>query len=271
MQVAQAEQVKNESQFNYNKRVFALQHAMSTCSKLQGVQDAATSNMVTEGQMKLSAMAQNGLLDRKQLMAALVVKSNKFAFNQQMAEQFDMLLQDEHYGKARVSLQSVLVNYILISQLPINMKLHQMLCVLAPSEDDQYSVRKATDTLIRLEHHLDNRIQQLARDPSLSELVRSKANSDSNSLSKMEMVELITNSTNFFAVQQLLLAVEQDYQKVASPEEFAEIYNRPSPNQSFNMNGDASNSENNSFILPNEGNESFKDKADDRKCQCTIF
>lgn len=34
------------------------------------------------------------------MVGALMVSSNNFKFNQAMAEQFDMLLQDEHYGKA---------------------------------------------------------------------------------------------------------------------------------------------------------------------------
>lgn len=65
MQVALAEQVKNECQFDFNKRVFALQHARQAAIKLQGPQDAATSNLVMEGLLKMQSMAQNGLVDRK--------------------------------------------------------------------------------------------------------------------------------------------------------------------------------------------------------------
>lgn len=70
------------------------------------------------------------------MVSALMVPSNNFKFNQQMAEQFDMLLQDENYGKTLVSVSSVMVNYILISQLPIHMKVHMMLNVIAPKDDD---------------------------------------------------------------------------------------------------------------------------------------
>lgn len=105
----------------------------------------------------------------------------------------------------------------------------------------------------------------------LAEAVRSKANAELNSLSKLEIVELVTSAPNFYALQQTLLAVDQEYQKKATDQEFAEIYNRASPNQSFNMGGDNSNSENNSFIVPGDINESFKEKTDERKCQCSIF
>lgn len=53
MQVALAEQVKNECQFDFNKRVFALQHARQVAMQLQGPQDAATSNLVMEGLLKM--------------------------------------------------------------------------------------------------------------------------------------------------------------------------------------------------------------------------
>lgn len=66
-----------------------------------------------------------------------------------------------------------------------------------------------------------------------------------------------------------MLAIEQEYKQVATPEEFAEIYNRPSPNQSFNMGGDNSASENNSFMQP--ADTSLMMKAEERKCQCSIF
>lgn len=127
------------------------------------------------------------------------------------------------------------------------------------------------NVLIQLQHLVDPRTKCLGRDPVLAEAVRSKANAELNSLSKLEIVELVTSAPNFYALQQTLLAVDQEYQKKATDQEFAEIYNRASPNQSFNMGGDNSNSENNSFIVPGDINESFKEKTDERKCQCSIF
>lgn len=186
-----------------------------------------------------------------------------------MAQQFDLLLQDDNYGDTKVKMQSVLINYILISQNPINVKLHQILAIIAPSPDDQYSVRKLTNTLIRMEQQIDSRIKNLEIDPSLSESIRSKFGPEQIGLTLQEVVDMVASFPNFFPIQQFMLAIEQDYKMVPTQEQFAEIYNRASPNQSFNMGGDNSVSENNSFMLNND--DVLGNKADERKCQCLIF
>lgn len=264
------EQTQCESQYNFNKRVHKLQHASLCCKKIQGPQDSANSQKLTEGLLKIQGNSVNNMIERKKLMSLLTQKANGFMFSLEMAQMFDMLLQDENYGLEKVKTDSVLLNYILISQNPINVKLYQMLSIIAPSKDDQYSVRQATNALVRLEQHMDPRIRNLELDSSLAEGIRAKMNPELNYLNLQELVETVNSSPSFYPIQQFMLAIEQEYKVVPTPEQFAEIYNRPSPNQSFNMGQDNSVSENNSFMMMGaDGN--VLDKSEERKCQCSIF
>lgn len=134
-------------------------------------------------------------------MSVFTEKANGFMFTPEMAMQFDMLLQDDNYGQARVKTTSVLINYILISQNPINVKLHQILSILAPSADDLYSVRKATNAVIQMEQHIDPRIRNLEIDSSLAESIRSKINPDQSVMTLQELVDTVSSYPNFFPVQ----------------------------------------------------------------------
>lgn len=141
------------------------------------------------------------MIERKKLMGLFTQKANGFMFTPEMAQMFDMLLQDDNYGLEKVKTDSVLLNYILISQNPINVKLHQMLSIIAPSKDDQYSVRQATNALIRLEQHLDPRIRNLEVDSSLAESIRNKVNPELNFLNLQELVDGVASSPNFYPIQ----------------------------------------------------------------------